>query len=395
MRMLSERVLLVDDEPRVGRSYARALRKVVRLEQAESGEEALALLRKTGPVAVIVADMRMARMDGIDLLKVIAERYPDTVRIMLTGNIDQRTASRAINEAGVYRYLTKPCDAMTFGEAVLAGIRKYQGRRVEREFLDCQPEGARQVAEELLQLLNPGALQRLPGLKRLARGVIKQSDAKEDSSADLIALFALVGTGVGDAPGAVAGGQHHDFTELAYRLALAVPGLGRVAEGVRYQLKNFDGSGIPQDEKTGEEIPFLGRLLRIIMPFDDACRGGSDEATAFASLVDERQYYDHTLLCALARHLGLAEPEAAETLMLEGVPVTVDELTVGMVLSEPVTNAAGAVLMARGKVLTASGIARLRSFSERAQLGRDIRIFEVDDEEDEELLDEGGVAESA
>lgn len=396
--MISDRVLLVDDEPRVGRSYSRALRRVVQLEQVDSGHEALEYLEASGPVAVIVADMRMARMDGIDLLKVIAERYPDTTRIMLTGNIDQRTASRAINEGGVFRYLTKPCDAWTFGEAVVAGVRKYQVRRAERELLDCRPDAAIQVARDLLQLINPQALERLPGLDALIRGLLSECGQPDDRNAQVLPLFALLGAGVADGADDGAADRRHQFTELAFRLATAVPGLARVAQGIRHQATNYDGSNAAGDAVQGEAIPFLGRVLRIALAFDQARALHVDAAAAFAQLVDERNAFDFTLLCALARHLRLPEPQSEDVDVFEGVPVHVRDLAVGMVVSEPVSSAAGAVLMSRGKVLDAKSIGRLRAFAEREQIAPEIRVFR--DEEgaaDDESVAAGaaGMADSA
>lgn len=396
--MLSERVLLVDDEPRVGRSYARALRKVVALEQAESGAEALAFLEETGPVAVVVSDMRMARMDGIDLLQAIARHYPDTTRIMLTGNLDQRSATRAINEGGVFRYLTKPCDAWTFGEAVVAGVRRYQVRRAERELLDFEHDGAQQLARELLKLINPKALARLPQLDVLVRGLCAASGTAEHRNQDVIPLLALLGAGVpeveagaaGTEPRPLAGGANeHQFTELAFRLATAVPGLAQVARAIRYQFKNFDGSGLPDDAVRGADIPLLGRILRLALAFDWEMQRLNSPEEAFAELLERRAWFDFNLLCALARHLGLPEPEAQEQVKLEGVPVDVRDLAVGMVLSEPVQSRSGAVLMSRGKVLDANGIARLRAFAEREQIPEDIRVFDTDE------AGEGGLADSA
>ncbi|MEO0974267.1 MAG: response regulator, partial [Pseudomonadota bacterium] len=267
--MINERVLLVDDEPRVGSSYARALRNVVKLEQASSAEEALSVLADSGAVAVVVSDMRMARMDGVDLLQRLIEHHPDTTRIMLTGNIDQRTAVRAVNEGGVFRYLTKPCDARVFGQAVLAGIQRYQIRRAEREMLDCPTDGAGEVARELLRLINPPAVKRIDPLTNLLKGMLDQAGAPRTPHDDEIAPLALLGAG---APGGAASAgdakDSVDFADLSHRLASTVPTLVPVAKALRYQRKNFDGTGHPRDEIKGSALPMLSRVLRVALTFD-------------------------------------------------------------------------------------------------------------------------------
>ena len=83
----------------------RNLRKSFDISIATGGEEALALLQNKGPFAVIVADMQMPSMNGIELLRKAELLAPDTVRMMLTGNEDHKTAVEAVNEGHVFRFL--------------------------------------------------------------------------------------------------------------------------------------------------------------------------------------------------------------------------------------------------------------------------------------------------
>lgn len=106
---MSARILLVDDEPRV----TDALRRALRLEDYEisvcnSAKGALAMM-ETESFDVIVSDEQMPGMTGTALLAVVRERWPDTVRIVLTGQANLEAALRAINEGSVFRFLTKPC----------------------------------------------------------------------------------------------------------------------------------------------------------------------------------------------------------------------------------------------------------------------------------------------
>ena len=103
-------VLFVDDEPNI----LSALRRLVRREAYEAltangGQEALELL-ESQQVAVIVSDQRMPGMMGADFLARSRELAPDAVRMMLTGYSDIETATRAINEGEIYRFISKPWD---------------------------------------------------------------------------------------------------------------------------------------------------------------------------------------------------------------------------------------------------------------------------------------------
>lgn len=129
---MTERILLVDDEPFILSGYRRGLGKLFTIDTATSGAEALALFDQGGdtPYAVVVSDMRMPEMDGIELLKRLAASHPKAVRIMLTGNSDQQTAMDAVNQGHVFKFLTKPCSAADLRTALDEALALY---RVERE----------------------------------------------------------------------------------------------------------------------------------------------------------------------------------------------------------------------------------------------------------------------
>jgi EAL domain-containing protein (putative c-di-GMP-specific phosphodiesterase class I)/CheY-like chemotaxis protein len=122
-RSFKPRVLFVDDEPRVVEGLRRALLEYP--YQVHTATSADAALRKFSeePFDVIVADERMPGMPGSKLLTVIANEFPTTGRILLTGHGTADTAARAINEAGVIRFLLKPCPVDQLRDAIEAALR--------------------------------------------------------------------------------------------------------------------------------------------------------------------------------------------------------------------------------------------------------------------------------
>lgn len=101
-------LLFVDDEVRILRSIERSLLdEPYTLLFAESGKEALKLL-ESNDVHVIVTDMRMPEMSGLDLLKIVKEKYPHIVRIVLSGYTQVTTLLTAINQGEIFRFVTKP-----------------------------------------------------------------------------------------------------------------------------------------------------------------------------------------------------------------------------------------------------------------------------------------------
>jgi DNA-binding NtrC family response regulator len=105
---LSDTVLFVDDERNILSSIRRGLINEPYIKLfANSGKEALEIMEDKN-IAVLVTDMRMPGMSGMELLKIVQEKYPDVVRIILTGYSQISTLISAINSGQVYRYLTKP-----------------------------------------------------------------------------------------------------------------------------------------------------------------------------------------------------------------------------------------------------------------------------------------------
>ena len=143
---MNRRVLFVDDEPNVLDGIRRVIHKKFDVSTAVSGAEALRLLEAEPEFAVIVSDMRMPEMSGVELLAEVKRSRPDMVRIMLTGNQDQKTAIEAVNRGEVFKFLTKPCEAATLTAALELSLRQYQLLTAERELLTRtlagEPQGA-------------------------------------------------------------------------------------------------------------------------------------------------------------------------------------------------------------------------------------------------------------
>jgi HD-like signal output (HDOD) protein len=106
-------VVFVDDEPRVLDGLRRSLFTVRHqwdIRTASSGEEALAMLQ-VQPAQIVVSDLQMPSMDGLVLLERVADTWPETVRVILSGQENPSTGARAWTVA--HQYLSKPCDART------------------------------------------------------------------------------------------------------------------------------------------------------------------------------------------------------------------------------------------------------------------------------------------
>ncbi|WKC39878.1 response regulator [Ectopseudomonas chengduensis] len=181
------RILFVDDEERILRSLALQFRRHYDVLTESDPLRALQRLREE-PIHVLVSDQRMPQMSGAQLLAEAREIAPNTLRILLTGYSDLDAAVEALNNGGIFRYLTKPWDqqemAFTLRQAAELAVRQAQPlQSVASEglsaplsvlLLDDEPDTlsvvgefcvagghrllrARNLAEAMLQLNNEGA----------------------------------------------------------------------------------------------------------------------------------------------------------------------------------------------------------------------------------------------
>jgi len=123
---MAEKILFVDDDPAVLEGYQRLLSKNFEIETASGAEQALSMLAADESIAVVVSDMRMPKIDGAQFLAKVMVKFPEAIRIMLTGNSDLAAAMRAVNEGNIYRFLTKPCDKEELVRSLEAALVKHR-----------------------------------------------------------------------------------------------------------------------------------------------------------------------------------------------------------------------------------------------------------------------------
>lgn len=135
MTALNNKIIFVDDEENILKGLKFNFHRMFCVSTALSGEEALTIMEEQGPFSVVVSDMRMPGMDGITFLMKVKEKYPDTVRVMLTGNADLETAMNAVNEGNIFRFLTKPCNNEKMQQVLNDSIRQHDLIQAEKALM--------------------------------------------------------------------------------------------------------------------------------------------------------------------------------------------------------------------------------------------------------------------
>ncbi len=379
--MQSEKILFVDDEPNLLEGVKRQFRREFQITTAPGGEDALKLLMSEGPYAVVVSDLRMPGMDGIQFLTKARQASPDCVRLMLTGNADLTAAMQAVNEGNIFRFLSKPCPPDVLGRALHSALDQYHLIMAEHDLLENTLQGSVKVLTDLLAVLSPMAFGRASRVKRYVRGIVRLiaetggQDLPAPWQFEMAAMLSQIGCIVlppsllkkvfdGVQLSSSEQKAYDSHPAVARELLANIPRLEPVTEMIRYQDLHFDGPGVPQ----GASIPIGARVLKAVLDYDLLVASGSPSAVALAGLYERASWYDPAVLQALKTLVGL---EAR----YEVRRVAIRELEAGMILAENIVSNDGQLLIAKGFELSTSILRRLEHYAVNSLLREPVCVL--------------------
>lgn len=372
------RVLCVDDEKNVLEGLNRTLRSLYHVEMAIGGTQGIEALKAKGPFAVVISDLRMPQMTGIQFLKEARRLSPDTVRILLTGQGDMSAAIGAVNDGNIFRFLTKPCPTDTLVQALAASVEQYRLLTSERVLLEQTLRGSIEVLTEILSLANPTAFGRATRVKQIVIRLMDHFEITERWAIEVATMLSQVGYVTLPARTQEKVYKAEPLTEEEERMIERIPQvleqlLGRiprleaVREILRFHTRGFNNDGKTRDGVSGEKIPWGARALNLALDFD--ALESEREDHPFDTLRSRNGYYDPKLLEALAKLLG---SDKSGVVMRE---LKLREIDVGMAFGEDVRSSKGLLLIARGQQVTAGLQERVRNFSAELGVREPIRMI--------------------
>jgi response regulator RpfG family c-di-GMP phosphodiesterase len=383
---LNTKILFVDDEPNVLSGIQRILRKDFPVDTALGGEQGLAMLQEHGPYAVIVSDMQMPGMNGLEFLAKVEARAPDTVRMMLTGNADQRTAADAINCGHIFRFMIKPCGPELLAQMLTAALKQYGLITAERQLLEKTLHGSVKMLTDILSILDPLSFrraQRLRDCMSACARAFKLSPAWELEMAAMLSQIGFV-TVPSDLLKKTCFNQNLSSAEndllarvpeIGFCLISNIPRLETVANIVRYQAKNFDGSSFPVDGVAGENIPIGSRILRVLSDLILLEDLHIPKVKAVAQMRECPGRYDPEVLEGVAANFDVSVP-AAPRASSTGQPVLFKDLRIGQVLMSDVLTREGTKIIMAGASVTPILLAKMRNFATLSGIQEPIRVAE-------------------
>lgn len=377
---MSPRILLVDDDARFLELLQRGMLRQFKVSTALSGDIALEMIANEGPFALVVADMHMPGMSGLEFLRRVQKQAPDTIRMMLTGSPDQKTALDAVNDGQVFRFLSKPSSADALIAAMEAGLERFRTQRAERDLLANTLGGALKVLTEILSMQDPATFERGQRLRESVREFAIATGFP--ITWDIEIASTLLSLGRVTIPATVLEKVRRremltiaeseliqQIPEFGARLLQSIPRLESVVAIIRCHQKRFDGTGYPAHKMEGLEIPLGARLLKIFSDLVELEAAGQTPLMARRTLRTRAGWYDPELLTSVDQFWA-SRAGASSTLE----EVNIHQLCPGDVLVEDLVDGDGLRLLAASTLLTPMLIVKLRNFEKLHSIQRSILV---------------------
>ncbi len=361
---MTEKILLVDDDPNILNGYRRSLRKTFKLRTAIGAQSALTTLEEDGPFAVVITDMKMPGMDGLQFLNEVRKNYPETVRIMLTGHADLQTAMDAINGGAIFRFLTKPCTPEKMSQVIRISIEQYRLQRSDKDLLDKTVKSSVKVLTDILSLVNPTAFGRASRIRRYVLQLAEAINMKDTWMLELSAMLSQIGF-VALSPAILdkvyimeklteeEWEQYKDYPLLGADLIREIPRLEMVADIIERQLWDF--SKFSKSETLtyeGKLIALNAQILRAVMSFDERISRGLGPEAAIAIMEHKPEKYSPQIVKQL-KHINTNLEFSTKK------QVRVEELTPDMITVEEVRSSNGTLLVPKYQEINQLLIERL------------------------------------
>jgi len=279
------------------------------------------------------------------------------VRMMLTGNADQKTSVDAVNQGHVFRFLTKPCETETLVQTLNAGLKQYRLITAERELLEKTLNGSVKLLADVLSITDPLAFGRGEALRTYMRAYVQSLTLVDSWELEMAAMLSQIGSVT--VSHAILEKQRakqpltHAEQELIERipkmgadLLANIPRLETVARIVLYQQKHYDGSGLPANVVHGEDIPIGARILKVLIDLMDLEEQKLSKDAALTVMQQRTGWYDPRVLDATFACFDIYLPDTS--VKSQGQAIGVKDLRVGqVVLTDIHTQSGKTVIMAR------------------------------------------------
>ena len=419
-------VLFVDDETSILQSLRRRFRKTGwHISTAENGINGLEIMKQR-KIDVVVSDMKMPEMSGAEFLTEVAETYPKTVRILMTGYADIESAVEAINKGRIFGYISKPWNDEDLQKTIERGLEIIFLERERDELLvlsQKQNEKLKSFNQELEvevkkrteELEQTAAfldqtLQELKGAynstidvfanlielregrraghaRRVAQHAKKLAESigiSKQGMNDIYLAALLHNIGLIGMPDNIISTPYSElsFSEqkkyrehpiLGEASLMSIPPLHQAAKFIRHHCEHEDGSGFP-DGLVGAEVEIGAKIIGVISTYDEYVLGfvtgkqECDDSAARYLVNNTGTKFNKKVVDVFLKNVKPNyKREAAQNAVTVEKGISTKNIKEGMVLAQDLVTPGGILLLVKGQKITGDIIARIRMLEKDTQ----------------------------
>ena len=432
---LDATILFVDDEKNILSSLNRLFRPLInKVYTAESGMLGLDILEKES-IDIVISDMRMPEMDGAEFLEKVSAKWPQTIRILLTGYADITSTIDAINKGSIYRYISKPWEDNDIRLTVQHAL---EGKYLERERLRLQKltelqnkqlqdinlnleekvkartEEVRQtmgqlqvahtslkknyvstikVFSNIIELHEGGESTFTRNVADLSQKIAKHVGMSDDEVQQVIFASLLRNIGKIGFSSELNKKAFNSLSSEETKQVLKHPVIGQgilmsldylqsAATLIRHQYEQYNGQGYP-DKLKASDIPIGARIITLANDYYAQQFGLlSSQRLSIAESLDYTKrnsgvIYDPKLVGVLFDLLGVSETDEIEIKeeKINEVKLRSINLMEGMILSRDLEMKNGIVLLAKGHTLTKNIILKVQRMENSVDESMDVYVL--------------------
>ncbi len=412
-------ILFVDDETSILHSLRRRFRKTGwNVSTAENGADGLEIMQQR-KIDVVVSDMKMPEMSGAEFLTEVANTYPKTVRILMTGYADIESAVEAINKGRIFGYISKPWNDEDLQKTIERGLEitfmererdellvlsKKQNEKLQSFNKDLEVEVKRRTEElEQTTMFLDSTLSELKGAYNstidVFASLIELREGKRAGHArrvaqyakDLAATLGISDQGTNDIylaallhnigligmPDHILSTSYNELSfadQKKYRehpifgeaSLMSIPPLHKAAKFIRHHCEHEDGSGFP-DGLVGAEIAIGAKIIGVISKYDEYKLGfitgkqESDDSAARYLISNSSTKFNKKVVDAFLKSIKPNyKREAVHNTSVVDKGISTKDIKEGMKLAQDLVTPGGILLLAKGQKITGEIIARVR-----------------------------------
>ncbi len=370
---------MIDDDRDILASYQVNFRKDLIVRIAENAVQAIEALEAEDDIGVIVSDYKMPDIDGVSLLKMLKQLYPDPIRIMITGYADLKTAINAVNEGSIFRFLTKPIPTPEFKTILQDALIQYNLKKNEKELLNNTLKGTLKLLIDLISLSLPQTLNPGTRSRAIARRIAQKMGIEEIWELEVASLLSYIGMlllpheiiekksrSVELSPSEKQIFRTHP--ELGSKLLKNIPRFENIANAILYQDENF--ASRDDAHRKNDNIPLYSRIIRVANDYAYHLDSGNSPLEAYDNMLETYYYYDPEVLeILLSEVVGIDNSRKIKQLKLS-------ELKSGMVTAKAIKDERDTVLLAKDKEISEPLLVRLNQVSKIRNIIEPILVYE-------------------